>query len=235
MAEIDLIFCSRIRPPDCCLARHAGWMTGCRSDDIPTCPYCRVEFVDVDFKDYDWERYKDFIQQHKPKYAIVPDILCAGDVDITLQRAEILQKYSTYPIIVPKIDCVREIPDHYILGYAIPTEYGNTPISFGKFKERRLHLLGGSPRMQYRYWTAAREEIRSLDGNYIVKVADYGEIWDERLRRISLNKFHIKGCSKGGRYVALASSLMNLSYFWANIEQLEVHFKQFGLWKEDEI
>jgi hypothetical protein len=59
----------------------------------------------------------------------------------------------------------------------VPTSYGGTPLPVDRFKGRRVHLLGGSPKRQLQYFHALRDEVVSLDNNYILKVSGFGQVW----------------------------------------------------------
>lgn len=120
-------------------------------------------------------------------------------LDQILRWAEDVAKWADNAIIIPKFSCLDEIPKEYMLGYSVPSSYGRTPLPIQDFKGRRVHLLGGSPRRQITYWQALRTEVESLDQstlregsdpdlplpdgvvsldtNYLLKIAEYGQFW----------------------------------------------------------
>ena len=94
-----------------------------------------------------------------------------------LDWAEEVGEYAENVILIPKYDCIDQIPEKFMLGYSIPTSHGRTPLPVEAFYGRRVHLLGGSPDAQIQYWSQLRDEVVSLDNNYILKMAVFGQAW----------------------------------------------------------
>ncbi len=201
--EIDLIYTLE-SDGTCCIATRAGFYYGMRSGGH-CCPAAHrismvenavhdeawerhaIHFLDNDYKQYDHKKHLDVVAQFMPKYATVMDIMTkeqCSDLGIEfhpleqiLKWAEEVERYAENVILIPKYDCIDEIPERYVLGYSIPTSYGGTPLSIEKFKGRRIHLLGGAPMLQYQYFQKAYEDVVSLDTNYIHLISTYGNIW----------------------------------------------------------
>jgi len=94
-----------------------------------------------------------------------------------LDWAEELREHAENVIIIPKYDCFDAIPDHFMLGYSVPTSYGGTPLPIEMFKGRRVHLLGGNPEMQIQYFKAIPDSVVSLDNNQMHLKASFGKTW----------------------------------------------------------
>jgi len=176
----------------CCIAVKYGFRYGVQSSE-PVCYQAgrlrghEVAFVDCDYRNYDHARHLEAVARYRPKYATVRDVMSreqcrdAGipyyPLDTILRWAEELEEYAEHVIVIPKYDCLDEIPERYVLGYSIPTSHGGTPLPIERFFGRRIHLLGGSPEDQYRYWRAARPYVVSIDHNYLLKISQYGQLW----------------------------------------------------------
>lgn len=185
---LDVIYTLDMADCTCCLAVQAGLKYGFQSAQYRLCPYCgelsgrhKVEFIDNDFKDYDHKRHLNVVAEHNPKYATVRDIMseqqCKGvgitfyPFDQIMRWAEQLNECAEKIIVIPKIDCLHEISDEYILGYSVPTSYGGTPMSAEKFRGREVHLLGGSWKAQLEYLALLGNDVVSLDTNYVQRQA----------------------------------------------------------------
>lgn len=202
--EIDLIY-TFAADHTCCIAVKSGFYYGIRST-AQVCPaaekeYHRVKFIDNEYHKYDHKKHLDVVAQYLPRYATVRDIMTeeqceeAGieyySFDQILRWAEELEQYAENVILIPKYDCIDEIPEKYVLGYSVPTSYGGTPLPIERFKGRRIHLLGGSPMLQYQYFQAAYEDVVSLDTNYIHKISTVGSIWTKDGKSLSISDLGI--------------------------------------------
>lgn len=176
----------------CCLAVKSGWMYGVRSSDGVCGTTERQEahhpqFIDNNYHHYDHAQHLGAIQRWRPKYATVRDIMtpaqcqAAGiahyELEQILEWAEELSAYAENVILIPKYDCIDQLPEKYMLGYSVPTSYGGTPLPVERFKGRRVHLLGGSPQRQIKFFQALRDEVVSLDNNYILKIARFARVF----------------------------------------------------------
>ena len=197
---IDVIFCWGGGDNSCCLAVRAGWMYGVRSGDIKTaehvCPVVarsprhKVQFVDNDFHDYDHAHHAEIVRQFRPKYATVRDIMtpeqckAAGiayyPFEQIMEWAAEIAEHATNVIVIPKYDCLDQIPDKYMLGYSVPTSYGGTPLPVESFRGRRVHLLGGSWKAQLAHMAVLGDDVVSLDNNHINIIASqWGQFNDK--------------------------------------------------------
>lgn len=196
---IDVIFCWGGGDTSCCLAVRAGWMYGVRSGDIKTaehvCPVVarsprhKVQFVDNDFHDYDHAHHAEIVRQFRPKYATVRDIMtpeqckAAGiayyPFEQIMEWAAEIAEHATNVIVIPKYDCLDQIPDKYMLGYSVPTSYGGTPLPVESFRGRRVHLLGGSWKAQLAHMAVLGDDVVSLDNNHVERIASqWGQYCD---------------------------------------------------------
>ena len=189
---VDLIYTWAGRDTSCCQAVKLGLLYGIQSARTK-CLYTdrmqghEIQFIDNDYFHYDHKKHLEDVARYRPKYATTRDILSREqcermgiryyDIDTILRWAEELEEYAENVIIIPKYECLDEIPDKYVLGYSIPTSHGGTPMPIERFLGRRIHLLGGSPQSQYRYYLAARPWVVSIDNNYIAKLNRYGQVW----------------------------------------------------------
>ena len=181
---LDVIYTLQGADASCCLAVRAGLKYGIQSAKYTLCPYClrsdenhRVVFIDNDYFDYNHDVHLKAIQELRPKYATVRDVMdkkqCAVDgiqwysLEQILDWAEELNQYAENVIVIPKYDCLDRIPEKFILGYSIPTAHGGTPLSVSSFTGRRVHLLGGSWKAQLAHLAELGDDVVSLDNNYI--------------------------------------------------------------------
>ncbi len=187
---LDAIFTHSIRPI-CCVAVNAGLKYGIQSRKAnDPCPWVgraadhAIVFVDNDWHGYDHEMHSRFVEEWKPKYATTRDLLDEGQCHLAgvehyslgqvLEWAEELSQWAEKVIIIPKYDCIDEIPEEYVLGYSIPTSHGGTNLPLDAFRGRPIHLLGGSWTRQLAYLEALGDDVVSLDNNYITKPAEFG-------------------------------------------------------------
>lgn len=180
----------------CCLAAKHGIGYGLNSKHVSVCPYAErweehhVHFVDNPFKNYNHDKHLAVVERLKPKYATVIDIMSREEcalydtayypVERILRFAEDLEPHCERVIAIPKIDCIADIPQRYMLGYSVPTSYGGTTLPYTAFEDRPVHLLGGS-------WRQIRDIIRlsgmnvvSFDIAHIHKIAKSGLFVDRR-------------------------------------------------------
>lgn len=196
---IDVIFCWGGGDTSCCLAVRAGWKYGVRSSDIASpdrvCPVVprstrhAVTFIDNEFKEYDHQHHLEIVSHFKPKYATVRDIMtpeqctAAGitfyPYEQIMEWAEELAEHAENVIVIPKYNCLDRIPDKFVLGYSVPTEYGGTPLPVESFRGRRVHLLGGSWKAQLAHMAQLGDDVISVDNNHVERIASrWGEFID---------------------------------------------------------
>lgn len=220
---LDMIYTLQMADCTCCLAVQAGLKYGINSAHYRICPYeheltgrHEVCFIDNDYFHYDHAVHLAAIAKFKPKYATVCDVMteqqCKDDkiayhpFDEIMAWAEELREHAENVILIPKYDCIDQIPDHFMLGYSIPTSHGGTPLHPERFKGRRLHLLGGSWSKQLDYLDFFGDDVRSVDNNHVAKIAsEWGQFVDIDGKAISLTDAGF-GMLNNPRYVALAIS-----------------------------
>jgi len=144
-----------------------------------------LTFIDNDYLKYNHELHLDVIKKYKPKYATVRDIMTEGQCERAgiayysyeqiLAWAEELSQYAENVIMIPKYDIIDKIPEKYMLGYSVPSSHGSTPLPVEAFKGRRVHLLGGSWRLQLAHMAQLGDDVVSIDNNYEFKMAKYGQ------------------------------------------------------------
>lgn len=229
---VDPIF-TWSNPTDGCIgiAVYGGLLYGIRSGDRDPADYYKPVFIDNKWEDYDHDEHVDFVARFTPKYATVLDLLTREqadslgmkyvDFDTIMKYAEEVGKYADNVIVIPKYDCINDIPEEYMLGYSVPSSYGGTPLPFEKFEHRRVHLLGGSPRSQWEFYKQAPEAVVSVDTNYIHKVsiwgvtADYSHMakeWGltEKELKITYIRDSVPGPVTNPLYIAFA---INVGYY----------------------
>jgi hypothetical protein len=173
-------------------------------------------FVDNEYADYDHALHLSVVQELRPTYATVRDVMTreqcrdAGiayyPLDTILAWAEEIAQYAENVIVIPKYDCIADIPDQYMLGYSVPSSYGGTPLSVDLFRHRRVHLLGGSWKSQLEHLAALGDAVVSIDNNHIQLMArrfgqfDDGDGHMQQLQAIGC------GSANNPRYAALALS-----------------------------
>jgi len=173
------------------LAHDAGLKIGTRSQKVILKNAERwnwrfqLTFIDNEYSNYDHELHLECATVYAPKYVTVRDIMSESQcreakikyytLKEILAFAEDLQKVAENVIIIPKYDCVDEIPPSYVIGYSVPSSYGSTPIPITRFAGRRIHLLGGSLKDQIGYVNQMPDEVVSLDTNWVNKIANYGQ------------------------------------------------------------
>jgi len=190
---LDMIFTIQGADASCCLAVHAGWKYGINSGQFRLCPYTHyfsgkheVAFVDNDYFNYKHEKHLETVKIYKPKYCTVRDIMteeqCRRDnitwypLEQILEWAEELQEYAENVILIPKYDCIDQIPEKFMLGYSIPTSHGGTPLPVDVFRGHRVHLLGGSWANQLSYLEELGEDVASLDNNHVMQIAGFAQV-----------------------------------------------------------
>lgn len=175
-----LIYCAAWGRRFARIAVEAGLEYGCRSDQTPR--EAPVVFVDLNWRQPNLERHLAFCREHRPRLAVVPDLVERAALPATLRYAEQLAQYATQVIIVPKIPGVLEALPHepwVVLGYSVPTKYGGADSVFlWEWSGWPVHLLGGSPMAQR--MAANYCQVVSLDGNATQGAAQRGVYYDAR-------------------------------------------------------
>jgi len=223
---LDIIYTLQMADCTCCLAVQAGWLYGINSAHYRLCPYTHqlsnrheVQFIDNDYFKYDHAKHLDTVRMIRPKYCTVRDIMteeqcnAAGIAFYSFEQimiwAEELAQYCPNVIIIPKYDCIKDIPKKFMLGYSIPTSHGGTPLPVDLFRGRRVHLLGGSWAAQLDYLSELGEDVVSLDNNHLALMADkFGQfdLGDGKMQQVNEITPKIEIPVNNPRYVAMALS-----------------------------
>lgn len=124
---IDLIYCAGGNPILSQIASEEGWLLGFRSDrslgDFP------ATFIDIDYRQPDFERHLAIVAEYRPRYATVPDLseqrVDLVNVSRALEQRDRLAPFCEIPLIVPKLaGQLALLPPEVAIGYSIPTSYG---------------------------------------------------------------------------------------------------------------
>jgi hypothetical protein len=191
------------------LALKYGWFAGARYTNLRTIRGIeRIGLIDIDWKNYDFDKHLLAVRLHRPHLTVAMDILSKRSLPIILKQASVLKKWADKVIIVPKDlklgrNFTRQIPKEFILGYSVPSSYGGTTIPLDWFEDREVHLLGGRPDTQFEL--ATKLNVHSLDSNRIAVDARYGRYFDG-------SKF--KKHPSWGFYECLDASLSGINKLW---------------------
>lgn len=166
-----------------------------------------VYFIDIDWKNYNFEQHLAATQKIRPKLTVARDVTDANDLASILTEAHQLNQFAETVIIVPKdTQLIAQprlgVPETFRLGYSIPTRYGGTQIPPSRFVGE-VHLLGGRPDVQRSL--ADQMQVRSLDGNRFTLDAKFGDYFDGSSFRPH---------PKGGYENCLTDSLRNIASLW---------------------
>lgn len=198
------------------LAKEYGWFPAARYTnmrDVRTFSFEREGFLDIDWKNYCFERHLEVAQKYKPKLTMARDIECIFQLDSILREAEELMKVSSQVAVVPKDPNLNGrltelIPNEFLLAYSVPTRYGGTKVSLDSF-DRPVHLLGGRPDVQRNL--ANDLIVYSMDCNRFTYDARFGDYFDgETFRPHPI----------GGYENCLKDSINNINALW---DDYEVH------------
>ncbi|MCA9981689.1 MAG: hypothetical protein KDD89_12670, partial [Anaerolineales bacterium] len=220
---IDVIYTLQMADCTCCLAVQAGFKYGIQSAQYNICPYedrlsgrHKVTFIDNDYFNYDHETHLAAVKKFRPKYATVMDVITeaqakkdgvkrAYPLEQILEWAEELEQYAENVIVIPKYDCLDRIPPKFMLGYSVPTSHGGTPLPPEMFKGRRVHLLGGSWKMQLAHMAVLGDDVVSIDNNHVLNISRFGQyvLPNGETSQLEPSGF---GYLNNPRYVALALS-----------------------------
>jgi hypothetical protein len=177
---------------DLACAKDAGWGWGLISRAYPTRGLERHAafgitpgFMDNEWHDYDHAQHLGAVSMVTPKYCTTRDVMTRAQckeagvtyysLDSILKMAEELAVFARRVIVIPKFDCLADIPEQYVLGYSVQSSYGGTPVPAQKFKGRPVHLLGGSWKAQLGYLNLLGDSVVSLDNNHVSMVARYAQ------------------------------------------------------------
>lgn len=178
-----------------------------------------LTFLDCEFKKYNHELHLEACKILQPKYAVVRDIMTPEqceemgieyfNFDTIMRFAQEIEPHTGNVILVPKYDCLSDIPQKYILGYSIPTKYAGTPLPVEMFRHRPVHLLGGSWK-RIRALLEVHSNIISFDCNHLWRVSVYGSFCYPDGKQHSTKDISSQLTSP--MYVAVLLSLNHIAY-----------------------
>ncbi len=193
------------------IAKQHNWFIGaCYTNLRNIVSFEKVHFIDVDWKNYNFEKHLASVKTYKPKYTVAKDWEDPKELKQLLKQAERLSKYCEHVIIVPKVERLKDkmltlIPENFMLGYSVPTKYGGTTIETEYFDGRPVHLLGGRPDKQRDL--ASKLNVRSIDCNRFTLDAGFGDYFDgEKFRPHPV----------GGYTNCIEDSINNINEIWKN-------------------
>lgn len=186
---IDFIYTLNSGDNSCCLAVRSKLKYGIQSGIDYVCPFAskknnhKVTFIDNNYFDYNHEKHLNVVKKFKPEYATTRDVMseqqCKKEniryipLDEILEQAKQIKKFADNVIVIPKYNCLDQIPEEYILGFSIPTSNGGTELLPSAFENRHVHLLGGSWKKQLFF--LKQLNVVSIDNNYIHRISNYGK------------------------------------------------------------
>lgn len=196
------------------IAIRNGWLPGARYTnlrDIKHLEFENIGFVDIHWKKYCFARHVDAVSELRPHMTVARDLECISELDTVIQQAEKLHEHCEHVVVVPKDKRLHGkvddlIPPHFLLGYSIPTRYGDTELKLENFI-RPTHLLGGRPDIQRRL--AEVIPVYSIDCNRFTLDARYGDYFDGETFRPH---------PSGGYEACLADSITNINTLWDDYE-----------------
>jgi hypothetical protein len=177
-----LIYCAGGNPLFCQIALSAGFRYGAR---LPSTTYAPLYFADQEYRRPDRVAYMRALARHRPAMATVIDWERADQLPEVLDWAEEAAEWAGRVVIIPKVQGeIGRLPHRIgaadiVLGFSVPTRYGGTCLPVWEFTGWPVHLLGGSPHKQYRYWRYLRNvaDVVSTDGNQSNREAHYCRFW----------------------------------------------------------
>jgi hypothetical protein len=178
-----------------------------------------LTFLDCPFKAYDHEKLLHAAEIHRPKYVVVRDIMTPEqcqemgidyyDFDTVIQFAESMEQFTDNVIVVPKYNCVSDIPERYIIGKPM-SRYGKFTLEMRHLVSRRVHLLGGSWKKQRKLILAHKDQIVSFDNNNLWKISVYGSFDFDDGTQATLNDIGIKNVTSP-MYASVVLSLCHIA------------------------
>lgn len=156
-------------------ARETGLAYGTRHDHKPAAyPF----MVDINWKNYDWGNYIEKIQKWRPVMAMVADYESVEQKKLMLSQVESLRRLGVLRIMVcPKFDgAIKDIPNDCMLAVSVPSKYAGFLPDPTEVGNRRVHLLGGSPK-KIRKAMNMYSAICSIDYNAHERAAQFSRVY----------------------------------------------------------
>lgn len=159
-----------------------GWLPAARYTNLRDVrSYARLGFLDIDWKDYNFETHIRAAEKTRPHITIARDVVNVTDLPAVIEEADRLLEFSERVAIVPKDEQFNQsrladlIPSRFMLAYSVPSRYGGTSVRPELF-DRDTHLLGGAPARQLEL--ANKLQVYSLDCNRFTIDAKFGDRFD---------------------------------------------------------
>jgi hypothetical protein len=190
------------------IAVSHGWLPGARYTNLRDVRrFRKLGFLDIDWKRYDFARHLEVAAITRPLMTVARDVENKRDLKRILDQAYRLLEFSKYVVVVPKdrlleFKLCNSIPPEFVLGFSVPTRYGQTGLSPLAFR-RPVHLLGGRPDVQRRL--AEIMPVFSLDLNRFTLDAAFGDYFDGETFRPH---------PQGGYVRCLTASVKNIGALW---------------------
>lgn len=190
------------------IAARYGWLPGARYTNLRDIrEFPKVGFIDIDWKNYDFPKHLEAVKATRPLLTVARDIEHLSQLTDVLRQAEVLARYAGRVVVVPKdrrlVPLLRTIASNFVLGFSVPTKYGQTSIPSRCFNGWPVHLLGGRPDTQRAL--ASTLNVVSVDCNRFTLDASYGDYFDGETFRPH---------PKGGYEKCVADSLRNINKLW---------------------
>lgn len=198
--------------------RH-GWLPGARYTNLRDVrQFDRLGLLDIDWQNYNFKAHLHAARSTRPRLTIARDLCREEDLPRILDEAHEIGQYADDVVIVPKVPEIAErlddlIPKEFMLGYSVPTSYGQTPIHPRYFR-RHVHLLGGRPDVQRRL--AESMNVVSFDCNRFTLDAGFGDYFDGEIFRPH---------PIGGYERCIRDSVININRLWTsyNVNHADRH------------
>ncbi|MBY0510643.1 MAG: hypothetical protein K2P94_10900 [Rhodospirillaceae bacterium] len=198
------------------IALRHGWKPGARYTNLRDVKRIgKLGFLDTDWKTYDFKRHLHATMLTRPDITVARDVERLRDLPRILDQACTLLEYARKVVIVPKAKglaniLLEAIPEKFVLGYSVPTQYGGTRLSLACFGQRPVHLLGGRPDRQRAI--AQQLNVVSFDTNRFTLDAAFGDFFDgEKFRPHPV----------GGYERCLEASIKNMNALWADYRPIK--------------
>ncbi|HVV27971.1 MAG TPA: DUF6610 family protein [Rhizomicrobium sp.] len=191
------------------IAAAHGWLPGARYTNLRDVRlFKRLGFLDIDWKNYDFQRHIEAAEATRPLVTVARDIECRRALTRIIDQAYKLKEFARHVILVPKDPLlaakIGSFPADFLLGYSVPTRYGGTVIAPEAFT-RPVHLLGGRPDVQRQL--ASKMPVFSIDANRFTLDASFGDYFDGETFRPH---------PRGGYKTCLKASVKNITALWSD-------------------
>lgn len=192
-----------------------GWLPGARYTNLrDVSKFDRLGFLDIEWKDYNYHMHLQATRDTRPMLTVARDIIDISELDRILDEAFELSQWADEVIVVPKDPKLEPllpevVPHKLLLGYSVPTRYGDTELPMACFDGRKVHLLGGHPAKQRSIGNSLK--VTSMDCNRFTLDATFGDFFDgETFRPHPI----------GGYNLCIRDSLLNINQLWENYNQV---------------